>query len=255
MEVERRACFIMNNPRGRFTSAASYKPSNTKMYMKWKFKKEKRNCICFSIFFLLLLVHSQQSSNFNQKNALPNLFLQHHRQKKNVDIKLLFFHLFVAIIKNRVIGSRPTHRQREGIKFLDYIKIENNDLDGRICLLSGLLRMIEGLQAHILWNTHNRNQSSARSVWLRAIRCAPHFYTEWVFMRARRRCLWQKQPEEHKGVFIEMRQLVSDANILYVLSVRAGAVISCHGGVKGSGRHIHCCHQSWIKGKQKHLGW
>lgn len=48
-------------------------------------------------------------------------------------------------------------------------------------------------------------------------------------MRARRCCLRQKQPGEHKGVFIEMRQLVRDVNILYVLSVRAGAVISCRG--------------------------
>lgn len=31
------------------------------------------------------------------------------------------------------------HTDGERIKFLDYIKIEKNDLDGRICLLSGLL--------------------------------------------------------------------------------------------------------------------
>lgn len=43
------------------------------------------------------------------------------------------------------------------------------------------------------------------------------------------------QPGEHKGVFIEMRQLVSDVNIPYVLSVRAGAVISCHGELREVG--------------------
>lgn len=34
-----------------------------------------------------------------------------------------------------------------------------------------------------------------------------------------------KQPEEDRGAFMEMDELVSD--VLYVLSVRAGAVISC----------------------------
>lgn len=38
-----------------------------------------------------------------------------------------------------------------------------------------------------------------------------------------------KQPEEEddKGVFMEMHELVCDDNVLYVLSVTAGAVISC----------------------------
>lgn len=46
------------------------------------------------------------------------------------------------------------------------------------------------------------------------------------------------------GTFMEKHELVSDVNVLYVLSVRAGAVISCYRDEKGTGRHIHCCHQA-----------
>lgn len=72
-------------------------------------------------------------------------------------------------------------------------------------------------------------------------------------MRARRRCLWQKQPEEHKGVFIEMRQLVSDVNILYVLSVRAGAVISCHGELREVGATFTAVTSRELRGSKNTL--
>lgn len=72
-----------------------------------------------------------------------------------MDIKLLFSRLYVAIITNRVIASRQhAERRRERMKCLDYVKIEDDELGGRIYPLSGLLRNIEGLRAHIFSNIH-----------------------------------------------------------------------------------------------------
>lgn len=56
-------------------------------------------------------------------------------------------------------------RERDRIRYLDYVKIENDELDGSICLLSGLLRIIEasGLTFSLIY-IYKRNKSSAQSV-------------------------------------------------------------------------------------------
>lgn len=67
----------------------------------------------------------------------------------------MFSRLHVTIITNTVIASRHhAERRRERLKCLDYVKIEDDELDGSIYLLSGLLRIIEGLQARIFSNIH-----------------------------------------------------------------------------------------------------
>ena len=46
-----------------------------------------------------------------------------------------------------------------------------------------------------------------------------------------------------RGVFMEMHGLVSDVNVLYVLSVTGWLRDFALQGVKGSGRHIQFCQQ------------
>lgn len=83
------------------------------------------------------------------------MILYSSTEGENLDIKLLFSRLYVAIITNRVIAGRQhAERRKERMKCLDYVKIEDDELGGSIYLLSGLLRIIEGLQAHIFSNIH-----------------------------------------------------------------------------------------------------
>lgn len=155
MEVQRRVCFIMNNPRGRFTSAATHKPSHFRVEMSeiMKIPKKRRNNSLFLKRSPFIILNQAKIPKFQRRKH--KWFFTAAQRGKNLDIKRLFSRLFVAIITNRVIASRQhAERRRERMKCLDYVKIEDDELGGSIYLLSGLLRIIKGLQAHIFSNIH-----------------------------------------------------------------------------------------------------
>lgn len=61
--MQRRVCFIMNNPRGRFTSAATHKPSHFRVEMSEIMKIPKKKKKQFFVLKAIPFYYSKSSEN------------------------------------------------------------------------------------------------------------------------------------------------------------------------------------------------